>query len=144
MRKLKPIFVAVIVVLGGLYYIAHSPHAQGRMYGMGMGQGMMGGTQGSRDDSNATINPSHANALLNYINNQGLQCLQCHAVSTSGFGPSFASVAIRYTNKDNATNILSDHIAHGFGRMPPGLATNEQATQLAKLILDLTRNETNN
>lgn len=146
MRKLKPIIVAIVVVfvLGCLYFIKQASYARGGMLAMGMGQGMMGGSRGAEQDTKGTIDSSHANALLNYIHDQGLSCLQCHTASTGGFGPSFASVSIRYTNVKNAASVLSNHIEHGFGRMPSGMADNAQAIQLAKLILELTDSNTRN
>ena len=147
MRKLKPIFVAIVVVIvfGSMYYMKHSSYAHGRMLAMGvMGQGMMGGSQSAEQEIKGKVDSSHANVLLNYIHDQGLPCLQCHAASTGRFGPSFASVSIRYANVKNAASILSDHIQHGIGRMPSRLANNTQAKQLAKLILELTDSNTKN
>lgn len=139
MRKLKPVFVAAaaVVVLGSMYYLKGTSYAYGGMAGMGM----MGGSRGANEDTKGTVDSSHADKLLSYIHEQGLGCLQCHSVSAGGFGPSFASVSTRYENNENATSILSDHIEHGIGRMPSGLANNTQAKQLAKLIMELTENK---
>ncbi|MEO8921687.1 MAG: cytochrome C', partial [Caldimonas sp.] len=58
-------------------------------------------------------------------------------VSEAGFGPSFASIAANYSGQADADQRLAKHIAHGFGHMPPGLASDAQAAKLAKLILEL-------
>jgi len=108
------------------------------MMGSGMmGAGMMGSPRGDTEASPAAVNPAHAKALLNYIHEQAPGCLQCHAVSGASFGPSFGSVAAHYAGRVDAETLLAQHIAHGFGRMPPGLASDTQAAQLARLILGL-------
>lgn len=83
------------------------------------------------------MNPTRAKALLGYIHEHNPACLQCHVVSGASFGPSFESIATSYSSRADAENLLAMHIAHGFGRMPPGLASDAQATQLARLILNL-------
>lgn len=102
-----------------------------------MGGGMMGMGGGRSDTSVASVNPAQSEKLLAYIKKQNLACLQCHTVSHSAFGPSFASIATNYAKQSDAAQVLSQHIAHGIGRMPPGLATESQAKQIAHLILDL-------
>ena len=54
-----------------------------------------------------------------------------HAVSEAGFGPPFALIAAHYAGQADAGQLLASHIARGFGRMPPGLASDAQAEQLA-------------
>lgn len=108
------------------------------MMGSGMmGPGMMGSPRRSAEASAAPVNPAHAKALLNYIHDQDPACLQCHVVSGASFGPSFASIAAHYAGQAGVEHLLAQHIAHGFGRMPPGLASDTQAAQLAQLILEL-------
>lgn len=108
------------------------------MMGSGMmGPGMMGSPRGGAETSSAPVNPAHVKALLNYIHEQNPVCLQCHVVSGTSVGPSFASIAANYSGQADAEHLLATHIAHGFGRMPPGLASDTQAAQLARLILEL-------
>jgi len=114
------------------YYVVNPSFARG-----GMGQGMMGTQGDSKEESPIIVNASQAKELLSYVQEQRLQCMQCHAISKNMFGPSFASVSARYAHQKDAVLKLSDHIAHGFGRMPPGLANNRQADDLAKLIISL-------
>lgn len=132
----KITLIISIAVIAGLIYIVNPSVTRSGMYGMG--RGMMGMPNGSNDEAvPATVNPAHAKELLGYIQHQRLQCLQCHAISKVIFGPSFASVSARYAHQQDAAKILDDHIAHGFGRMPPGLANDQQAHDLAKLIISL-------
>jgi cytochrome c551/c552 len=102
--------------------------------GYGMGPGMM-----SRQPTNETpmLPSAHtpASALLGYIRGQNLPCLQCHDVSTPRFGPAFVSVARYFAAIPNARRTLAAYITHGIGPMPAGLASDEQAADLAKLIL---------
>ena len=107
----------------------------------GMGHGMMGMHQSPGESSSAAVNPASAKALLSYVHAQNLQCLQCHAVSNAGMGPSFALVAAKYAHHKDAEQILVKHIAHGIGNMPPGLASETQAVQIAQLILKLEESE---
>lgn len=131
--------------LAGLAYLASPRFAEAGSYGMGsgmmgpgmMGPGMMGSPRGSVEASPAQVNPARAEALLSYIHDQGRACLQCHVVSGASFGPPFALIAASYASQANAEQLLTQHIAHGFGRMPPGLASDAQAARLARLILEL-------
>jgi len=110
------------------------------MGGMGhgmMGRDMTGTTDGTDESESITVNPSQSKELLGYVQNQHLQCMQCHTVSKASFGPSFSSASARYAHTKDAVQVLSDHIAHGIGRMPPGLASEQQAQDLANLILGL-------
>lgn len=129
-------------VFAGLTYLAGPRFAEAGMgsgmMGSGMmGPGMMGSPRGSVEASPAQANPARAEALLTYIHDQSRACLQCHVVSGASFGPSFASIAANYANRADAEQLLATHIAHGFGRMPPGLASDAQAAQLTRLILEL-------
>lgn len=136
MNKLRAVFVVLgMVMLSGIYYVVNPSFAHGGMGGMG--HGMMGMQEGSKEEPPITANASHAKALLTYIQKQRLQCLQCHAVSKTMVGPSFASVSARYDKKEDAAKILGAHIAHGIGRMPPGFANKDQANELAQLIIRL-------
>ncbi len=128
--------VPAVIVITGLSYIIFHPFAQGSGFGM-MHSGMMGMSSRSGETSPVPVDPARANALLGYIHAQNLQCLQCHKISNAGIGPSYGSVAVRYAHQEDATQILSNHIAHGFGRMPQGMASDIQAAELAKLILKL-------
>lgn len=126
--------------VAGLIYLAVSRLADAGSYGMAsgmMGPGMMGSPSGSAEASQAAVNPARAEVLLSYIHEQNRACLQCHVVSGTSFGPSFASIAANYASQADAEHLLATHIAHGFGRMPPGLASDAQAAQLARLILEL-------
>jgi cytochrome c551/c552 len=108
--------------------------------GMGvsmMGHGMVGSPGASGEPSPVRVKPARAKALLSYIHDQSRTCLQCHAVSAASFGPSFASIAANHSGQADAKKLLAKHIAHGFGRMPPGLTSDGQAVQLATLILEL-------
>ena len=126
--------------LAGLLCLAAPPLAEAGSYGMGsgmMGPGMMASPRGSAEASQEPVNPASAQALLSYIRENNPGCLQCHEVSGSGIGPSFAMVARNYASQGDAEQIISQRIAHGFGRMPAGLASDAQAKQLARRILDL-------
>ena len=136
MNKLRTAIIVIgVVVFSGIYYVFNPSFAVGGMGGMG--HGMMGMPDDSNESVPITVNPSHAKELLGYVQNQHLQCMQCHAVSKFIAGPSLSSVSARYAHKKDAIQILSDHISHGFGRMPPGLANDQQAHELAKLIISL-------
>ena len=128
-------------VLAGVAGLVAPRLAEAGAYGMMgpgmMGSGMMGSPGGRAEASPAPVNPAHARALLDYIHEQDPACLQCHVVSGTSFGPSFASIAAHYGGQADAQQLLAQHIAHGFGRMPPGLASDTQAAQLARLILEL-------
>ncbi len=115
---------------------------QEMMAGGMMGDGMMGrGMMGSSSDSDqaTSANSKEADALLGYIRSKNLPCSQCHGVSRNGFGPSFTAVSGRYANDRDASAILTNHIANGFGRMPGGFATDSEAKELARLILSLAK-----
>ena len=135
----------LLAALAGLVLLSEAPLAQAGSYGMGpgmmgsgmMGPGMMGSPQGNADASPAAVNPARADALLAYIHEHDPACLQCHAISGASFGPSFASIATRYAGQRGVEPLLAQHIAHGFGRMPPGLASDAEAARLARRILEL-------
>ena len=112
---------------------------------LAMGPGMMGagtmepGMMGSAPPQAAPEGEKtdHGGALVVYIQAQRLACLQCHGVDTSGFGPAFALIAANYAKQPDAARLLAEHMAQGYGRMPGGLASDAQAAQLAKMILEL-------
>ena len=140
----KAIVLGVLAAtLTGLTHLADPQLAEAGSYGMGagmmgpamMGPGMMGPPGGT--GTPAQVNPARAETLLSYIHEQSPACLQCHVVSGVSFGPSFALIAANNAHLADAEQRLAAHIAHGFGRMPPGLASDAQAAQLAKLILEL-------
>ena len=109
---------------------------RGGMMG-GMGHGMMGMSSDADDASSSTENSSPARELLAYLQNQELQCMQCHAMSKDTFAPSFATLSARFAGKKDALVTLTDHIAHGVRNMPPGLANEQQARECARLILNM-------
>ncbi|MGE5319449.1 MAG: c-type cytochrome [Hyphomicrobiaceae bacterium] len=137
--------MAMLAAATGLSCLVGLRPAEAGSYGMGpgmmgpgmMGPGMMGPPGANQETSPAQVNPSRAEALLSYIHEQDPVCLQCHVVAGTSFGPSFASIAANYANRADAEQRLTQHIAQGFGRMPPGLASAAQAARLAKLILEL-------
>lgn len=110
----------------------------GMMGGGMMGSGMMGQANGEEAVSSTAFNPARAGTLAAYIQAQHLSCMQCHAMSGSSFGPAFDRISTLYAHRPDAAGILEKHIAHGYGRMPAGMATEIQSASLAKLILGLT------
>lgn len=103
-----------------------------------MGQGMMGSAPAP-----ATSSPD-ARPLIEYVDTQHLNCFACHAVATSGTGPSFDDIARRYAGHEDAVNALTTSIADGaagkwagYRAMPGGLASTAQAQRLARLIMAL-------
>lgn len=128
----------LVVAFTGLTCLAGPRLAEAGGMGVGMiGPGMMGSPGSPEEASPGQVNPTRAKALLGYIHEHNPACLQCHVVSGASFGPSFESIATSYSSRADAENLLAMHIAHGFGRMPPGLASDAQATQLARLIMGL-------
>ena len=138
MQYPRKVLVLGMVSLASVGLMLTGPHpAEAGSYGMGsgmMGRGMMAPPSGNAE---APVNPARAEALQRYIQEEVPSCLRCHAVSRSSFGPSFAAIATNYADQADAEQILSQRIAHGIGRMPPGFATDAQAERLARLILDL-------
>ncbi len=106
-----------------------------------MGGGMMGQSPKNDQATSTDVNPERADALLAYIRKNSLPCTSCHSVSGNGVGPSFATIAANYADRDNAETTLENHIANGFGRMPDGLVSKSKAAVLAKMILGLTKPE---
>lgn len=138
-RSRKAIVFGILSAAGfGLACLVGPRLAEAGGMGVGMmGHGMMGSPGTTREPSPVPVKPARAKALLSYIHDQSRTCLQCHAVSAASFGPSFASIAASHSGQADAEQRLAKHIAHGFGRMPPRLASDAQASQLAKLILEL-------
>lgn len=115
-------------------------------YGGGMmGGGMMGGgygmmarpAQAPPAGEGGQVDAARARALLGYLRDQRLACLQCHAVDSAGFGPPFAQIAEYYAGRPGAQRVLQRAIVQGVGRMPGGLASPAQAAELGRLILQL-------
>jgi cytochrome c len=132
------------VVAAAMLLVATVAWAQGpcRYGGMGpmMGPGMMHRYPcPANQSSQQHINKADADKLVQFVSSQGLPCMSCHGVTMAGVGPSFAGIAARYEELSDADQVLSSHIANGFGRMPPGMASPAQARVLAKLIIDLER-----
>lgn len=85
----------------------------------------------------APVNTDQAKALLGYIRDQNLGCLQCHDLAGGGMVPSFDMVSAKYAGRTDAKTLLENHIAHGVGEMPANMATEPQAARLTDLILGL-------
>lgn len=113
--------------------------AGGMMGGGMMAGGMMSPSSNGDQSTSVSVNPKQADALLGYLRDKNLPCTQCHGISRNGFGPSFAAVAAHYANERDAATVLTDHIEKGFGRMPGGLATESEARELARMILNLAK-----
>jgi len=143
-RRIKmnnPVFRFSSMALSMLLLVPGQTFAAGMMDGQGMGMmrgGMMSQSPKNDQAASASINPKNADALLAYIHSNNLSCTQCHGISSNGFGPSFAAVSASYANRNDAVSVLEDHIEHGFGRMPSGLASGYEDNHLARMILDLT------
>ncbi len=138
MRYSREAMVFGLAAAFGLTCLAGPRLAEAGGMGVGMmGPGMMGSPGSPEEASSGQVNPTRAKALLSYIHEHDPACLQCHSISGAGFGPSFESIAANYSSRADAENLLAMHIAHGFGRMPPGFASDAQATQLARLIMGL-------
>lgn len=114
-----------------------------------MGPGMMGSSGASQSSSNnGSASEVAAKPLEAYIGNRHLTCFSCHAVTGNGMGPPFVEIAHRYKGQSEATNILADSIAQGvsgkwqgYPGMPGGLASHQQARELAHLIMDLSETQ---
>lgn len=129
---------------------ADATHAPLRVAGMSGGMmghmGMMGGSGQAEPAGEAAPNAraqAAADRLLHYIREQHLACLRCHALSGSGFGPSFRDIAKSAARDRAGAQRLVDSIVNGVGRMPTGLATRTQARKLVDDILRLDGHDTN-
>jgi cytochrome c len=105
---------------------------------------MMGPSMSASSTINGNSSEIAARPLIEYIRKQRLNCFSCHAVSKRGRGPSFSEIAHRYAGDPNVEKTLTSSIARGvsrkwrgYGRMPGGLATPEQASELAHFIMRL-------
>lgn len=89
------------------------------------------------------VNKADSAALLRYVSDHGLACMSCHSVDAKGVGPAWIDVAKKYHNDPHALALLTDRIHNGGSgtwgstMMPPGMATPQQAHELAKLIMGL-------
>lgn len=108
-----------------------------------MGGGMMGGGTGAPAEGQAAAGPA-ARHLVEYVRSNGLACFSCHTVYSNGMGPALVDVSRRYHGQRGARQMLADSIAHGiagkwrgYPAMPGGLASPEQAKELAAMILSL-------
>lgn len=125
----------------------------GGMMGSGMaGGGMMGGgMMGGNGSRNAQPSAGDASTpgwddLSGYIRSKGLACMSCHALSARSTGPAFLDIAHRFSGHANAEDELANAIRNGvsgkwpgYPPMPGGMATPNQAMNLAQLILRLAR-----
>lgn len=113
-------------------------YGPGSMIGPGMmNGGMIGQPSGNQTAPSAPATTDQAKALVGYIHDQKLGCLQCHDLVGGGMVPSFDTVSTRYAGRSDAKPLLENHIAHGVGEMPPDMATEAQASRLTDLILGL-------
>lgn len=128
----------IVTAIGAAVVIGYITHVYGMGPGMMGGRGMM--SRSSNDQTSpAATNPKVADALLAYIRSNNLTCTQCHGISANGVGPSFAVISANYANRTDAESVLADHIEHGFGRMPGGMANSAKSARIANLILNLTK-----
>jgi cytochrome c551/c552 len=120
----------------------------GMMGGGGtMGGGMMGGGYGPRNEAPGQANASTPEReLWSYVQSNGLPCMSCHTLSGRGAGPALFDIAHRYAGQQGARAGLARAIGDGvYGRWPGyppmqgGMATPDQASKLAGLILQLAR-----
>ena len=136
--------VAAMLVLGTWVGVANAQMGGGDYGGMMGSGGMMGAYPDApaRDqgpEATIQVNARDARALLDYIRQQRLACMQCHTVDEGGFGPSFAQIGQYYAQRPEQASTLQQSIVQGIGRMPGGLASAGQASVLGGLILDLAK-----
>lgn len=140
----------IAVLLAVLALGAGLPVARAQMggsYGGMMGQGGMMGAypqapqqaQPSQAQPGAGADAHPAQTLLDYIRQQGLACMQCHAVDEGGYAPSFLQIAQYYAQHPGQADVVPPAIVQGVGAMPGGLASPDQAKVLGRLILDLAK-----
>ncbi|HEX5485847.1 MAG TPA: hypothetical protein VFX23_07610 [Limnobacter sp.] len=89
----------------------------------------------------SAADPGGKLSLVDYIHQQKLPCLQCHQLTTGSYGPGFKVVARNYKSNSKALATLATHIEKGYGFMPGGLASKEQAEVLADKIMKLNLNQ---
>lgn len=89
----------------------------------------------------SAADPEGKLSLVDYIHQQKLPCLQCHQLTTGSYGPGFKVVARNYKSDPQALATLATHIEKGYGFMPGGLASKEQAEVLADKIMKLNLNQ---
>lgn len=69
-------------------------------------------------------------------------CVACHKPDVKIVGPSFVEVAAKYKDEDGAVELVAKHIKEGSSGiwgpipMPPNPVTMEEATTLAKWVLE--------
>ncbi len=137
-RQLRALLCACALVVAGIGSAA--AFGPGMMQGSMMQGAMMGlGTPTPDAGADAGLSDPRAARLRDYIDAQGLPCLECHGIDRGGYGPLFALIAQRAAGRPGARAALSADIAQGVGGMPPGLASQAQAARLADLILALQR-----
>ncbi|MGA7799512.1 MAG: c-type cytochrome [Gammaproteobacteria bacterium] len=91
------------------------------------------------------VNQADASQLTSYVQSNGLACMSCHGVTEKKVGPAWIDVAQKYQHDAKAVSMVADRIQNGgvgsWGQtpMPPGMATHEQAEELAKMIMGLVK-----
>ena len=138
----RPRRIAVLLAmltLGAGLGVARAQMGDG--YGRMMGQGGMMGAypQAPQPRAQAGADAHPRQALLDYIGQQGLACMQCHAVDEAGYAPSFMQIAQYYAQHPGRAGEVPPSIVQGIGAMPGGLASPDQAKVLGRLILDLAK-----
>ncbi len=98
-------------------------------------------TRSGKSTMISAADPEGKLSLVDYIHQQKLPCLQCHQLTTGSYGPGFKVVARNYKSNPQALATLATHIEKGYGFMPGGLASKEQAEVLADKIMKLNLNQ---
>ena len=132
-----------MLALGAGLGVARAQMGGGHGGMMGLG-GMMGASppapeQAQPPQAQAGADAHPRQALLDYMRQQGLACMQCHAVDEAGYAPSFMQIAQYYAQHPGQAGAVPPSIVQGIGAMPGGLATPDQAKVLGRLILDLAK-----
>lgn len=100
----------------------------------------------NNNEQSLTANTKKLSPGAKLINNN--DCIACHNETVKTVGPSYLSIAKKYTNNDVAINLLSDKIKKGgkgvWGEVPmtphPNLADSD-INEMVRYILSLSNNE---
>jgi cytochrome c len=139
-------FVAIVAIALGLAAprLAQSQGMGGMMNGGMTSRGMMGGYGPPGEPGPSRGANPQWDQLSSYMQSNGLACVSCHAYSGRGTGPAFADIAQRFAGHTASRTELARAISNGvagqwpgYPPMPGGLATPDQAKELAGLILRL-------